>query len=125
MKFFRNTAVFFVVCASAVLFLFPKTSSAIILPFGGRVVTAFVPPAICGGEGPVTIIPAGIAPPGPYAVYPATIRKTFWPIVPNAKITGLYIPVLTPICWIPVPPPGVPVPVLAFPIIMFGSSSPL
>jgi hypothetical protein len=101
-----------------------KQAEAIFLPFAGKVITAYAPPVVCSGEGPITIKPTGISPVGPYAVTAATQRYLFKTILPKSWVIGFYSPIMSPICWIPVPPPGAPVPVMAFPITMFGVSLP-
>ncbi|RJQ30114.1 hypothetical protein C4565_00915 [Candidatus Parcubacteria bacterium] len=93
--------------------------------FGGKVVTSMAPPIVCsGGLGPITIIPSGIAPAAIYGTQPATGRFMNYAITPGGYVLGLYTPALAPICWIPIPPPGVPTPVYAFPIMLYGSSIP-
>ncbi len=107
-----------------VYFVHLDRAEAIFLPFAGKVVTAYAPPTVCPGEGPITLIPTGASPTGPYAVVPATQRYLFKSIFPKSWIIGFYSPIMVPVCWIPVPPPGAPIPVMAFPIKMFGVSLP-
>ncbi len=105
--------------AIALIFVAPRPAKAF-TSFGGTVVTTFAPAVACAGEGPITIIPAGLFPPGPYAAYPLTMRYSHYFIHPGQKILGLYIPFLTPgLCWTTTP---IPIPVPVFPIIMFGTS---
>lgn len=101
----------------------PLTTQAIFLPFAGRVVTPMMPPVVCtGGYGPITIVPAGFAPPSFYGTTPATIRYMYYVPKPGDVIIGLYNPIPNPfICGIPTPT-GLPIPFPTFPIIFFGTS---
>jgi len=101
--------------------LLPLKAGALIKPFGGRVVINFVPGVVCPGEGPITIVPAGISAPTPYAVTPGTIRHQSYTPQIGSWILGSHT-VLAPLCYIPTPFGPIPVPV--FPIIRFGASSP-
>jgi len=114
---------FFVFLLLSFALALPTTSFAGAgIAFGGRIITSVAPPTVCLGIGPITIVPAGIAPAALYATEPATISNKRYTLTPGGYVLGLYLPTLSPICWIPVPPPGVPTPIYAFPIITYGSS---
>ncbi|HXF44222.1 MAG TPA: hypothetical protein VNK70_02035 [Candidatus Paceibacterota bacterium] len=93
----------------------------VINPFGGKVVTNSVHGVVCPGAGPITIIPMGISPVGPYAVTAGTKRYPYGTPTPSSWILGLYGP-MSPICHIPATAFSPPIPVPAFPIILFGTS---
>jgi hypothetical protein len=118
----RKITILFAVMVFATTFLFlPIGTEAITKPFGGRVVMNFIPGVVCPGEGPITIFPAGISAPGPYAVTPGTIRHKFYTPAIGGWILGLHT-VVAPVCYIP--SPFGPIPFPAFPIVRFGASSP-
>jgi hypothetical protein len=100
--------------------LLPQPTHAVGMPFGGKVLSMFVPGVVCvGGEGPVFIKPSGLVPPGPYAPTPMTLRKGKRFISIGYNILGKYLPFPTPgICWTTTP---IPLPVPVFPIVMFGT----
>lgn len=107
------------------MFVLPSAAHAVSIsifqPFGGKVLTSFVPGVVCPGEGPVYIKPAGLAPAGPYAADFSVSRYLYKTLLPGSWVIGLYLPTPVPICATTSIPP-VPVPVLK--IIMFGSSLP-
>jgi hypothetical protein len=112
----------FIILFISVVVLTPLVSFAAGLGFGGRVITSASTPIVCLGIGPITITPAGISPAALYATEPATLANKNYSITPSGYILGLYLPTLSPLCWVPVPPPGVPTPIYVFPIITYGSS---
>ncbi len=103
---------------------YTEKSSAIFMPFAGKIIP-FVTPALCfGGEPPIMIKPVGGMPPGLYGATAATERHLYGALTPGSWVIGLYEVVPAPICFIPIPPPGVPIPIPALPIIRFGVSLP-
>lgn len=97
-------------------------TSALYMPFGGKVVSTTNPAITCINTegGPVTIIPVRPSmPPTPYATVIATKRHSHIVIKPGSWIIGLYNPIPDVATCIN-PATGAPVPVL--PIVIYGVS---
>lgn len=115
-----KTAIVGVISLALVVFALIPAPAHAFMGFGGTVLTMYAPGVACEGEGPITILPKGPFPAGPYAPYPLSLRFENFVIKPGAEILGVYLPFLTPgICWTTTP---IPVPVPVFPIVMFGTS---
>ncbi len=99
--------------------LLAQTAYAVLpLPFGGRVLSSNIPGIVCPGTGPVTIAPDGVAPPTPYYIAPG-IPAGYGLAFKSSYILGLYSAKLFPIC-----ATAGGEPVLVFPVLMYGISSP-
>lgn len=94
------------------------------LPFGGRVLTAPIPGAVCPTAldplSPFMNIPVGLNIPGPFASVPGP--QTVGQVVPGAWILGNYLTTPIPDCFVGVPGAGqVPV----YKAFMYGTSVPV
>jgi hypothetical protein len=119
----KNTLIFFV-------FLFAFSANitmAALMPFGGRILTAPIPGAVCPDvdlepTSPYVVVPANpIHAPGPFAQILSPYG--FGQIIPGAWIIGKYLSVPIPDCTVGIPPVGTVLPVLKTPI--YGTSVPL
>ncbi len=105
------------------------TLAQALMPFGGQVVTAPVPGAVCpdvdfAPEDPFITTPTILTPPivGPFQQTLSPLTQ-FGLIAPGSWILGLYLPVPLPDCTVVVPPIVSPIPVLR--AVMWGTSLPL
>jgi hypothetical protein len=105
----------------------------VLMPFGGRVVTAPIPGAVCPTsisfvpDSPFVITPVGVGIPGASSFIPGPFSsvpgpQTFGQIIPSAWILGLYLSVPIPDCVAPIPPLGT-LPV--FKATIYGTSVPI
>ncbi len=104
------------------LFAFPTSLAR---PFGGKVLTAPLPGAVCADNmeptSPFVIVPVTpFGKIGPFAEIPGP--QTVGSVTPGAWILGLYWSVPIPDCEVVVPPVAAPVPV--YKAYLFGTSSP-
>lgn len=103
------------------------TLAQALMPFGGKVLTAPVPGAVCpdvdfAPEDPFIITPALPPAAGPFQQTLSPYTQ-FGLVAPGSWILGLYLPVPLPGCTVVVPPIVGPIPVLR--AVMWGTSVPL
>lgn len=96
----------------------------VLISFGGRVITAPIPGAVCATSleptSPFAIKPFGTPYIGPFASVPGP--QTSGQVIPGAQILGLFLSIPVPDCTAPVPPLGT-FPVFKAPI--YGTDIPI
>lgn len=98
----------------------PAFAAGILMPFGGKITTVIAGVACSDGKPPFTIMPAGPSAGGPFGgTASALIGFPTEVIAPGIWVLGLYLPTPLPICFTTSVPP---VPVLAMPVYVIGTS---